>query len=98
MLLPILCGFLSGLRDCLGQAELPPVEDPELGDQEETDHESSDPQEGQNTHLAREARHEVRPAWLKEPRKSEGLGSWLYPSQWCDCYRPSVFPPARRMV
>ena len=49
MLLPILCGFLSGLRDCIGQAELPPVEDPELGDQEETDHESSDPQEGQNS-------------------------------------------------
>lgn len=78
MLLPILCGFL-GSEGLPSQAELPPVEDPELGDQEETDHESSDPQEGQNTHLAREARHEVRPAWLKEPRTSEGSGSWPLP-------------------
>ena len=64
MPLPVLCGFLSGLRYCLSQAELPPVEDSELGDQEKTDHESSDPQEGRNTHLAHEAHREVRLVWL----------------------------------
>ena len=71
------------------------MDNPEVGEHEKTDPESSDLQEGGHAQVACESHHEVRPVWLKEPRTSEGPGAWLYTSQQCDCYRGSVSPPAR---